>query len=248
MHALVDFHCHLDLYPDFENLVSQKEQAQVYTLAVTTTPRAWERNRDLTSGNEYVKAALGLHPQLVGQFEHELALWKRYLSETRFVGEVGLDAGPGYFKTLPAQIRVFKQMAAACAEAGGKVLTVHSVRAAKEVLDVLSDTGVFERNQVVLHWFTGSLAEARRAVSLGCYFSINEQMLLNDRGHTLLGLIPRSKLLTETDVPFTRAGNVPRQPGDVQSCLRRIGDSVRKPVEMIQEQVAKNASLLFAES
>lgn len=38
--GLVDFHCHLDLYPNHEQAVKYVEFAGVFTLAVTTTLRA----------------------------------------------------------------------------------------------------------------------------------------------------------------------------------------------------------------
>jgi Tat protein secretion system quality control protein TatD with DNase activity len=50
-----------------------------------------------------VRAALGLHPQLVAERAGELPLWERHLPETRYVGEVGLDAGPRFYKALDAQ-------------------------------------------------------------------------------------------------------------------------------------------------
>ena len=38
--GLVDFHCHLDLYPDHRAAVQEAEASGVFMLAVTTTPRA----------------------------------------------------------------------------------------------------------------------------------------------------------------------------------------------------------------
>ena len=81
--GLVDFHCHLDLYPDHAVAVRNADAAGVFTLAVTTTPRAWPRNHELAQWTKHVRAALGLHPQLVAERENEIELWDRYLSETR---------------------------------------------------------------------------------------------------------------------------------------------------------------------
>ena len=69
----VDFHCHLDLYPNHSALIRECEISRVATLAVTTTPKAWMRNRELTSDSPYVRVALGLHPQLIAEREHEIA-------------------------------------------------------------------------------------------------------------------------------------------------------------------------------
>lgn len=63
-------------------------------------------------------------------FEELLALFEGLLDETRYVGEVGLDAGPRFFKTMPRQTTVFRRVLALCAEHGHKVLSVHSVRTA----------------------------------------------------------------------------------------------------------------------
>ncbi len=71
------------------------------------------------------------HAERAGEFP----LWERLLVETRYVGEVGLDAGPRFYKSLDIQKHVFRTVLERCAEAGGKILTVHSVRSAPAVLD-----------------------------------------------------------------------------------------------------------------
>lgn len=96
--AGVDFHCHLDLYPDHEGAISRAETSRIFTLTVTTTPKTWPRNYELTRNIQYVRAALGLHPQLVEERAGELPLWERHLPETRYIGEVGLDAGPRFLQ------------------------------------------------------------------------------------------------------------------------------------------------------
>ena len=213
--GLVDFHCHLDLYPDHAVAVRNADAAGVFTLAVTTTPRAWPRNHELAQCTKHVRAALGLHPQLVAERENEIELWDRYLSETRYVGEVGLDAGPRFFKSLDAQKRVFQHVLQRCAEAGGKIITTHSIRSAKAVLDLVEAHLPPERGKIVLHWFTGTQSEAKRALELGCYFSINAGMLDKERHAAMVQTIPLDRILTETDGPFTRTGKRPSQPVDV---------------------------------
>ncbi len=210
----VDFHCHLDLYPDHAAAVAKAEAARIYTLTVTTTPRAWARNHELTRHTRYVRAALGLHPQLVAERADELPLWERHLPEARYVGEVGLDAGPRFHKSLEAQKQVFQRVLVRCAEAGGKILTVHSVRSVPAVLDMIEAHLPTERGTVVLHWFTGSKSEARRAAALGCYFSINAEMTRTDRGRDLIASIPRNRVLTETDGPFTHIQGRATEPSD----------------------------------
>lgn len=244
--AAVDFHCHLDLYPDHADAIAAAEAAGVYTLTVTTTPKAWPRNRDLTQGHRFVRPALGLHPQLAADRANELPEWERYLSEARYVGEVGLDAGPGFYKSLDVQKRVFRTVLECCAAAGEKVLTVHSVRSASAVLDMIEAHLPRSRGVVVLHWFTGSRAEARRATAIGCYFSINAEMARSERGRALIADLPRERLLTETDGPFTQTRGRPTRPADVHLAIKAIANIRSETPTTIREDVWANLAALLA--
>lgn len=221
--GLVDFHCHLDLYPDHALVVREADAAGVFTLAVTTTPQAWPRNQELAQCTKHVRAALGLHPQLVAEREDEIELWDQHLVETHYVGEVGLDAGPRFFKSLDAQKRVFRRVLERCAQAGGKIISVHSIRSTKAVLDLVEAHLPPERGKIVLHWFTGTKTEAKRALELGCYFSVNARMLDNERHAAMVQAIPLNRMLTETDGPFTRTGDKPSRPADVAHVVEVLG-------------------------
>lgn len=236
----VDFHCHLDLYPDHADAIAKAEAARIYTLTVTTTPLAWPRNHELTQRTRYVRAALGLHPQLVAERAGELPLWERYLSETRYVGEVGLDAGPRYYRSLDVQKVVFRRILECCAESGGKILTVHSVRSTAAVLDMLEAHLPCNRGTAVLHWFTGSRSEAKRAADLGCYFSVNAEMTRSARGRGLIADLPLSRLLTETDGPFTQVDGRPSEPGDMKATSEAIARVRNAPVDEIATAVLRN--------
>lgn len=241
----VDFHCHLDLYPDHQAAIAKAEAARIYTLTVTTTPKAWSRNHDLTRHTRYVRAALGLHPQLVAERAGELPLWDRHLPEARYVGEVGLDAGPRFYKSLDVQKQVFRHVLERCAEAGGKILTIHSLRSAPAVLDMIEAHLPRDRGAVVLHWFTGSKSDARRAAALGCYFSINAEMTRTDRGRELITNLPRDRILTETDGPFTQAGCRPSEPVDVPLAAAAVAKILGVSSEAMTKVILTNLRTLI---
>jgi TatD DNase family protein len=243
---LVDFHCHLDLYPEFETLVAECERLGIFTLAVTTTPKAWARNNKLASSTKYVRAALGLHPQLVAERWREIDLWERLLDETRYVGEVGLDAGPRYYSSMDRQTDVFRRILRSCARAGGKILSIHSVRTAPKVLDLIEEEVPHGRAKFVFHWFTGSTADARRAADLGCYFSVNSQMLTTDRGRVLVSSLPIDRLLTETDGPFTSHGSTPSRPRDVAQTIKHLAAARGLSIEDTASIVLRNLKALTA--
>jgi TatD DNase family protein len=241
----VDFHCHLDLYPDFESAVAEAEKAGVYTLAVTTTPKAWPRNYEITRLARHIHAGLGLHPQLVAERHTEIALWESYLPQTRYVGEVGLDAGPRFYRSLDLQKQVFERILNQCAKAGDKILSVHSMRAATPVLDLVEICLPPAHRHVVLHWFTGSKAEARRAAELGCYFSINAAMMSNEKARHLITTLPLERLLTETDGPFTQISGRLARPADVATTVQTLGNLTHLTPDDVATRIQTNLHTLL---
>jgi TatD DNase family protein len=245
-HKLVDFHCHLDLYEDFVDLIKDCEVNAIYTLAVTTTPRAWTRNRDLTQNTKYVRAALGLHPQLIeNDASTELALWEKYFHETRYIGEIGIDGNPAFSHSINEQKRVFIHILKKCAEAGNKILTVHSVRSTTPVLDLIEEYLPADKGKVVLHWFTGTQAEASRALNLGCYFSVNTAMLETKKGQQLISILPADKLLTETDGPFIQLKGLPIKPMDISITIKGLARLTNRPPLEIAGVISLNLKNLL---
>lgn len=242
----VDFHCHLDLYPDHAQLIAECDREEVATLAVTTTPKAWSRNREMAAGTNHVRVALGLHPQLVSERERELSLFEKLLPEARYVGEIGLDAGPQFYSSFEAQERVFERILRMCAEQGNKVLTIHSVRTVAKVLHHLEKALPSDRGQVVLHWFTGSAAEARRAVERGCYFSINSEMLKSVKHRRLVEMLPADRILTETDGPFVLVSGAAIRPVAVLNTVAQLAELRQVAPEEMRNQILRNLAILVS--
>tara|TARA_R110000782_G_scaffold102483_4_gene189488 strand:+ start:4465 stop:5208 length:744 start_codon:yes stop_codon:yes gene_type:complete len=246
MNALVDFHCHIDLYPDPPSLIAECDRLGIRTLAVTTTPKAWPQNKKWTEFSTHVRPALGFHPQVAAEREHELPLFEEYLPEARYIGEVGLDAGPRHYQSLDSQLRVFRRVLELCALHPGRIISVHSVRSASRVLDALKELLPTERGTVVLHWFSGSKSEASRAVDLGCYFSINRAMVEGKRCD-LIKTLPRDRLLTETDGPFTNLGARPAKPADIPVTLIGLASLMGIGIDELSHQVNLNLQALVIE-
>lgn len=242
----VDFHCHLDLYPDFPANIQECERAGIATLAVTTTPKAYLRNEELCRSTAHVRAALGLHPQLVAQRADELGLFEKLLPRTRYVGEVGLDAGRQHYGSFTQQAEVFTVILQLCAQAGGKILSVHSIRSAGQVLNLVEKHLPSERGRVVLHWFSGNASELRRAIELGCYFSVNTAMLSTPSGQSTISAIPLDRLLTETDGPFVQIGGRAARPVDIISWTATLAEKLRHEPEELRTRLVSNLRHLLA--
>lgn len=199
---MIDFHCHLDLYSDPAETAEQCRARGMYVLSMTTTPAAWPISRKLAHKSDRIRIALGLHPQLAYKRQAELSLFDDLLGETRYVGEIGLDGAPEFRGHWDIQVKVFTHILEACQRAGGRIMSIHSRRASKAVLDHLAaHKGA---GTPILHWFSGTLRDVEQAVDIGCWFSVGPAMLRTNKGREITALMPRDRILTETDGPFAQ--------------------------------------------
>lgn len=209
---MIDFHAHLDLYPDPAGTVERCRQSGTYVLSVTTTPSAWLGTKRLAAKAPRIRTALGLHPQVAHQRIRELSLFDTLLSNSAYVGEIGLEGGKDWRQHFPDQVAVFDHILKSCERAGGRVMSIHSREAATDVLNMLEAHP--RCGTPILHWFTGSQKELARAIELGCWFSVGPAMLKSEKGRSLAASMPRGRVLTETDGPFGMIQKRPLVPSD----------------------------------
>lgn len=240
----VDYHCHLDLYHDHGVVAAECERLGILTFAMTTTPKAWERNRRFADRFTMIRVGLGLHPQVVAERAHELNDVLPLLPETDYVGEIGLDASPAFYSSFAAQERVFTSVLSACSKLGPKIFSVHSVRSASRVMTHVERLLDPNRSRVVLHWFSGSVAELRRAVTLGCYFSVNSAMLGSSRGLSLIKQMPRERVITETDGPFVKTMGIPARPSHIPTTVHSLAQAWGEKDDAVAQRVLFNVQEL----
>jgi TatD DNase family protein len=196
MEHLYDTHFHLDLQKDQTNAIREIEEHQIYTIAVTNLPDLY-RKESGEIASKYIRFALGFHPELVHQYKSQIPLMWELLSEARYIGEVGLDFANLTHKN--EQLAFFSELIERCRYDNSKIITIHSRRAVRQVLDIIGDRFRFKP---VLHWFTGSKEELLNAVERGFYFSVNKSMMNTKKFQSILPLLPKERLLFETDSPF----------------------------------------------
>lgn len=200
---LFDMHCHLDFAPDARASAEAMAAEGLGAFATTVTPAGYERASELFVGCANVRTGLGLHPWWIADGrcgEADVEAFERLAAGTRFIGEVGLDFGKRCEGSREAQLTAFTRIAAACAD-GGRLLSLHAVKAAEAVLDVLEREGALAANACVFHWFSGSSDELTRVIRAGCFVSVNPRMLETKRGREYAKVIPEDHLLLETDMP-----------------------------------------------
>lgn len=219
---MIDFHCHLDLYADPGKVVSECIARGLYVLSVTTTPSAWEGTSALAGSAPRIRTGLGLHPQIAHERQFELPLFEKLVGRVRYVGEVGLDGSPELKPHWHTQLAVFDQILELCDNAGGRVLSLHSRRAAKPVLDALARQP--RAGVPILHWFSGSQGELDRAIKMGCWFSVGPAMLRSEKGKRLVAAMPHERVLIESDGPFAQIDYRPIWPWETTLAIGALAE------------------------
>ncbi|WP_198036142.1 Qat anti-phage system TatD family nuclease QatD [Salegentibacter sp. T436] len=189
---------------DPEAVVQQIERNKCYTIAVTNSPSVFFYSKRLSLGTKYTRAALGFHPELVAERYQELPKYLDLLSQTRYIGEIGLDNHQKSAADFHKQLFVFKKIIAACRASGDKIITIHSRKAEKDVLQII---GANFPGKIILHWYSGPSNLIDNALSNGYYFSVNMRMLNSKNGRNIIQKLPLDRILLESDAPFTLSRN-----------------------------------------
>ena len=195
MKHLYDTHFHLDLQKDKQSAIDEIVRNQIYTIAVTNLPDLYQREVELYE-QQYIRVALGFHPELIHDYSHQIKLFWELLPRARYIGEVGLDFTDKAYST--EQLSFFSELVDRC-RGENKILSIHSRKAVTEVLDIIGDNFKFKP---ILHWFTGSIKELEIACQRGFYFSVNSNMVQTQKFQQMIKIIPKERLLLETDSPF----------------------------------------------
>jgi len=235
---MIDLHCHLDLYKDPISLLPEVERRCKYVLAVTTSPRAWQKAKQVFARVDCVQVALGLHPEILSTKINEIDLLLSNISCCKYIGEVGIDGSEQYKSSYQAQKNLFREVVRSAEKCGGKIISIHSRNAAKDVLDIIeSDLAI---SVPILHWFSGTMKELERANALGCWFSVSPAMISGRKGKNLVSKMPLSRILPETDAPFTEKRGVPYMPWEAIEIIDTLKDIFHLDTEQIKNELFSN--------
>ena len=125
-----------------------------------------------------------------------------------------------------------------CARAGGRVISLHSRSATGILLDVLREHT--NAGRFILHWYLGSARQIARATEMGCWFSIGPSMMTNMRSRAAVAVMPRDRVLPESDGPFGLLNGQSAYPWEAWSVVSHLADIWREPQGDVEEQLFAN--------
>lgn len=242
---------------DLDVVIERALAAGVGRMIVTgTSLDTSHRARELAKTRAGVLwSTAGVHPHNAKELGRELMPGLSALcqtSEVVCVGECGLDYNRNF--SPPDQQRAAFELQLALAGELGKPVFLHERDAHDDFLAMLKNA---QRGLVdlVVHCFTGTLAEAEAYLDLGAHLGITGWICDERRGRHLaevVAMVPPERLLIETDAPFLLPRDLSPKPQSRRNepCFlphvaRVVARHAGRSVEELVRQTWDNASRLF---
>lgn len=196
----VDTHCHISK-ESMEEYVKNALQANVMVMLNASEDLLSSRDSvSMALKNDNIYACVGVHPENVDDFNHDIIKEFEELIKSpkvKAIGEIGLDY---YYKkdNKDLQINVFREFLS-LAERRKLPVVIHSREATLDTINVLKEYNV----KGVIHCFSGSLETANEYIKLGFSLGIGGVITFkNSRLYEVIKKIPLEYIVLETDAPF----------------------------------------------
>lgn len=198
---------------------------------------------------EHMFLMAGLHPVSVGDnYEEELAHVASELATRKFyaIGEIGIDLHWDK-TTLPQQQDAFRRQIKLAKE-NDLPIVIHCRDAFDEVFEILEEEKG-EKLYGIFHCFTGTLEQAKRAISLGMKLGIGGIVTFkNGRIDKFLNQIELTEIVLETDAPYL-APTPFRGKRNQSSYLIKVAEKLASiygvGLDVIAEVTTENAKQVF---
>jgi TatD DNase family protein len=246
--VFVDSHCHLQdsrLAPTLDAVLERARNAGVIRMfCCATGPDDWDRVLGLAKLHPEIIPFLGVHPFFL---DHLPSDWKSSLEalvrdNPCGIGEIGLDndtaEAPAAFQdeVFSFQYRL--------AETYNRPVIAHC-RKSWDTMFIHLD-GLDSDRRILFHSFAGPSDKSVRLAEQGAYFSFSGSLTWpgNKRGPRAIGLIPKDRLLFETDAPDIPAFTDP--PADARTLNEPA--NVRLVYEKAAELLSQDLDALCSDS
>ncbi|ADF54849.1 TatD family hydrolase [Zunongwangia profunda] len=252
--VLTDTHTHLyseSFDEDREEMIQRAIDAKVKRFFIPAIDSTYAKSMyDLEkSFPDHVYLMMGLHPTHVQEnYKKELQFIENQFQQRGFiaVGEIGIDL---YWdkSTLKIQQEAFKYQIR-LAKKYKLPIVIHCREAFEEVFEILEEEkgddlfGIF-------HCFTGTLADAKRALSYNLKLGIGGVVTFkNGKIDKFLDQIPLKHIVLETDAPYL-APTPFRGKRNESSYLTKIAEKLAEiydePIEEIAKITTQNSKDIF---
>jgi len=251
----VDSHCHLNYAGLAERqqevLAAARATGVTAMLNIATRAAEWDAVLETAEREPDVWASVGIHPHDADTHDDiETAMLVERSAHPRVIGigETGLDF---YYdrSDRDRQRASFRRHIAASRETG-LPLIVHSREAETDTIEILGEEVGKGAFPAVIHCFTGSTLLAREMLDFGFFISLSGIVTFKNAGslRDTARLIPRDRLLIETDSPFLAPvphRGKPCEPAFVVETARMLAQELAWDLEGLASTTTDNFFNLF---
>ncbi len=199
--------------------------------------------------SESVFLMMGLHPTSVKEnYKEELSLVKEWLNKRTFyaVGEIGIDLY--WDKTFLQQQQEAFKLQIQWAKEKKLPIVIHCREAFDEVFEILEEEKDDELFGI-FHCFTGTLEQAKRAISFQMKLGIGGVVTFKNGGiNKFLQEIPLVHIVLETDAPYlapTPYRGKRNESSYLVNVLDKLVDIYKLPPEKIADITTQNSKVIF---
>ena len=118
-----------------------------------------------------------------------------------------------------AQIHCFDTIVAKCSSEN-KLMTAHVRRAETDAIEIIRK---YAPRKCIIHWFSGSERQMMELLEVGCFMSVNSNMVLSKNNQKYLR-IPTDRILIESDGPYTKVNGKRYSPDLLRQSYELISD------------------------
>lgn len=238
MNHLIDTHFHLDYYPNYKELYDYINESKQYTLCMTNSPGIYKSCCRILGESKYIKFAIGLHPKSKNLTINDFNQFVAMSCMTNYFGEIGLDfSNSKKYASREKQLFYFDEIVK-IASNHNKLMSIHLKRSENYAIQILEK---YRPQKAIIHWFNGSKKQLDALINLNCYFSINTNMI--EKSNEIIKLIPRDKMLVESDGPFCKVQNKKFYPQLLQTVYDKIAFETK--IDDFENIVFKNFHTLL---
>ena len=204
---IFESHAHYDdeqFDDDRESLLENLYENGVETVVnIGASLESCKGTLDIANKYAHVYAAIGIHPDMVGELNEETFAWlKAQFQNPKVVavGEIGLD----YYwdkEKHDVQKKWFIQQLQLAEELDLPVV-IHSREATEDTLAIIKEYGKSLKG--VVHCFSGSVEIAKEYVKMGYYLGIGGVVTFKNskKLKEVVEAVPLDSLVVETDCPY----------------------------------------------
>lgn len=253
----IDTHCHLNLEQfdlDYKEAISRAQEKEVAMIIVGTNYKTSEKAIKIAEENENIWAIIGLHPTEIPCEQFDFDAYKKLAGHKKVVGigECGFDYFRQGYEMRDVQREVFEKQITIANEVK-KPLMLHlrsglkpEQNAYRDALEVIKK---HTKVHGVVHFFAGSLDEAKQFLDLGFRLSFTGVITFARNYDEIIKNVPLNMIMSETDAPFVAP--VPyrgerNEPIYVIEVAHKIAEIKGETLEKTLTHLVDNAKKLFS--